>query len=177
MADHDERAVEALQPVLEPFDRGDIEVVGRLVEQQHVGRLRQRTDDRGAAPFAAAGGVAFAGEIDAELAGDRLRLEMLRCIGGGQDVIGERRETGEIGFLLEQDHLGAGDDRAPAFVGVDAAGDQLEQGRLACAVAPDQRQPVARLDIEIEVAKQPAGALDDAKVFICENGGSHEGRR
>ena len=53
MADDDERAAEPRQPVLEPFDRGDVEVVGRLVEQQHVGVHRQRARDRRAPPLAA----------------------------------------------------------------------------------------------------------------------------
>src|SRR3546814_4345453 len=53
VTDDDERARKARQPVLEPFDRGEIEMVGRLIEQQYVGILRQRARDRGAAALTA----------------------------------------------------------------------------------------------------------------------------
>src|SRR5690606_39284565 len=36
VADHDERTGVAAQPVLQPLDAGEVEMVGRLVEQQHV---------------------------------------------------------------------------------------------------------------------------------------------
>ena len=72
VADNDERALEPVEPVLEPFDRHDVEMVGRLVEQQHVGILRQRANDSGAATLTARGRGCFAAEIDAELIGDRI---------------------------------------------------------------------------------------------------------
>ena len=48
------------------------------------------------------------------------------------------------GILLQQHDLGARNDRPPPFVGVDHPGEAFEQGRLARAVAADQRQPVPR---------------------------------
>src|SRR3546814_8507345 len=42
VADRDEGAGEARQPVFEPVDRGKIEVVGRFVEQQQIGRASCR---------------------------------------------------------------------------------------------------------------------------------------
>ena len=57
-------------------------------------------------------------------------------------------------------------DRPLALVGVDQPGEALEQGRLARAVAADQRQPVALPDVEVEIAEQPAFALDEPKVFV-----------
>ena len=42
MADHDQRAGVALQPGLEPDEGVEVQVVGRLVEQQQVGRAHQR---------------------------------------------------------------------------------------------------------------------------------------
>ena len=41
--------------------------------------------------------------------------------------------------------------------------------RLTGAVAPDERQSVAWLDVEIEVAEQPARSLDEAEIFVGEN--------
>ena len=102
---------------------------------------------------------------------------MLRRVVARQDVVGQRGETGEVWILFEQDDAGAGHDGAAALVTVDRAGDELQQRRLAGAVAADQRQPITRPDIEIEVAEQPAGALNEAKVFVRENRGSHGGGR
>jgi len=42
-----------LSLVFEPLDRGQIEVVGRLVEQEDVGRRGQRVGKRRAPPLAA----------------------------------------------------------------------------------------------------------------------------
>ena len=77
-----------------------------------------------------------------------------------------------VRVLLEQHDLGAGDDRAPALVGLDQAGEAFEEGRLAGPVAADQRQPVARADEDIEVAEQPAFALNQAEIFVGQNGGA-----
>src|SRR5581483_3728062 len=43
VGDEDQRAVVAEQELLEPRDRRDIEMVGRLIEQQDVGRAHERT--------------------------------------------------------------------------------------------------------------------------------------
>ena len=50
--EHD-RGVERLQVRLQPLERGDVEVVGRLVEQQQVGIAGQRPRQRGAGQLAA----------------------------------------------------------------------------------------------------------------------------
>ncbi len=72
-------------------------------------------------------------------------------------------------LLLQQHHARARHDGAPALVRFDPPGDQLEQRRLAGPVAPDQRQPVARLDMDVEAAEQPPRSLDEAEIFICED--------
>ena len=56
MADDDERGAAGVEIALQPFDGGQIEMVGRLVEQQDVGRRRQHAGKRGA-PRLAAGKV------------------------------------------------------------------------------------------------------------------------
>jgi hypothetical protein len=72
----------------------------------------------------------------------------------------QRLEAVHVRILLEKDDVGARNDRSLAAVGVDQAGEALEQGRLACPVAADKRQPVALADVEVEVLEQPALALD-----------------
>ncbi len=53
MRDRDDGAGEFLQELLEPFDRFGVEMVGRLVEQQHVGLRQQQAAERDAALLAA----------------------------------------------------------------------------------------------------------------------------
>jgi hypothetical protein len=44
--DEDHRCVDAAQQLLEPFDRVDVEMVGRLVEEQQVGLRRKCPRER-----------------------------------------------------------------------------------------------------------------------------------
>ena len=53
MADDDQRGAAAVELALQPFDGGEVEMIGRLVEQQDVRLRRQRARERGAARFAA----------------------------------------------------------------------------------------------------------------------------
>ena len=53
MADQHERRAQADELALQPLDRRQVEMVGRLVEQQDVGLGRQRPRQRGAARLAA----------------------------------------------------------------------------------------------------------------------------
>src|SRR5207302_11430943 len=80
---------------------------------------------------------------------------------------------GHLRVLLEKHDARTRNNRAPALVGLDQAGEALEKGRLARAVAADQRQPVARADEQVDAAKLPAGALDEAEIFKSEDGCGH----
>ena len=170
----DEGAGVAAEPVLQPFDAGEIEMVGRLVEQQHVGVLRQRPRDRRPPPLAAGRGRRRPVEVEPDLVGDRLHL-VRRGAPARQREIAQGREVGDRRILLEQHDLDPRLDRPPPLVGLDQVGEAFEQGRLARAVAPDQRQPVARADEQVEAAEQPAGSLDQAEIFIGEDGRGHGG--
>ena len=165
MADRDERALVAAKPGFEPVDRREVEVVGRLVEQQQIGRLRQSAGERGPAPLAAARAFGRSRHVDAELAGDRFDLVPGGGVAARQREIHQRVEAGEERILFEHDDPRARLDLALAAVGVDPVGDELEQGGFARAVAPDQRQSVARADVQVEVLEQPAAALLQAQAF------------
>ena len=78
-----------------------------------------------------------------------------------------------VRVLLEQDDPRARHDRALALVGLDQVRQALQERRLARAIAADQRQPVARTDMDVEMAEQPAFALDEPEVFIGECRRSH----
>ena len=178
VADDDKRAAETLQPFFDPLDGRDVEMVGRLVEQQHVRVLRKRPHDRRTPPFAARCLGRLAREVDAELIGNRFRLVPLWRVVARQDVVGERGEAGHRRFLLQQDDARSRHDRPSTLIRIDFRAQQLHQRRLASAIAPDQRQPVARTDMDVEPAKQPAVTLDNAEIFECEDwcSGHDEGR-
>ena len=92
MADEEQRALEAQQHLLEPFDGRQVEVIGGLVQQQQIGIAGQRPG-QGRAPALAArkpGGIARSVEAEAvEEGGDPMR----RCPVRG-DEIRQAREAG-----------------------------------------------------------------------------------
>ncbi len=166
MADRDECAAISLQPLLQPVDRGDVEVVGRLVEQQHVRVLRQCPHDRGPAALATARADRRARQIDADPARDRIRLMGGRSIVAAENEIAQAGVTGHRRLLLEQNDARARANGAAPLIRFQLPGDQAQQSGLAGAVAADQRQPVALTDVHVEVAEQPTCALVQAKSLI-----------
>ena len=77
VADEHDRGVQPVQVLLEPLDGVDVEVVGGLVEQQHVGLAGQRPGQRGAGQLTAREGVQRPFQVigcEAQAAGDRLQL-------------------------------------------------------------------------------------------------------
>ena len=66
VADQHDAGAHPGQFALQPLDAGQVEMVGRLVEQQDVGQRRQRAGQRGAARLAAGqrGGVLLAGQAE-----------------------------------------------------------------------------------------------------------------
>ena len=83
MTDRDESPPVTPQPILKPFNSGEIEMVGRLVEQQDIGVHRQGMRNCGAAALAARcrGGVAR--QVDADLARDRFDIVQRRRVRAG----------------------------------------------------------------------------------------------
>ena len=65
----------------------------------------------------------------------------------------ERFVPAHVRVLFQQHDLRARDDRPPALVGLDQAGEAFEEGRLAGAVAADQREPVPGTDEHVELAQ------------------------
>ncbi len=144
VADHDQRGTAAFELALQPFDRGQIEMVGRLVEQEDVRHRRQHPGERRAACFAAgeAGGVfaAVEPELFQQLAG--LVWAVLGAEPGFD--IGERRwRVAKVRLLREIAQRCARLHEHRAAVGGDGAGCDLEQRRFAGAVAADQADPLA----------------------------------
>src|SRR3546814_12429113 len=105
-------------------------MVGRLIEQQYVGILRQRARDRGAAALTARGSGSGAREIDTDLIGDRFGRMALGRVIAAEDVIEPCLPEREIGFLFEQYDARAGLGRAAALVGFAAVGREYFRERV-----------------------------------------------
>ena len=98
---------------------------------------------------------------------------MRRAVSTAHREIVKRAKAGQCWFLFEQHNPCTRNDRAAALVRFDTVGEQLEQGSLAGAVAPNQGKPVALADKNVQIPEQPARPLDETKAFIGKNGGRH----
>ena len=113
MADDGEGGARFGERLLQPFDRDQVEMVGRLVEQHDVGVGGEHANDRGAARFAAGELRRIGLRVDAEVV--HQRAGAIRVVGlakAGEDEIERRRVAGEIGLLRQV---------AQARVGLDEA--------------------------------------------------------
>ena len=203
VGDDQQRAAEVDQQVLQPEDCVQIQVVGRLVEQQHVGRGGQRLGQRDALAQAAGERVhlrlawqlqALEGFLDALLPGPAVqrldaglqRIEIF-AVGMGLVALAQRLDLGHAqADGLEHRQAGLEDrflrdvDAAQALLGLQLAvvgllepGQDLEQRRLAAAVTADQAQALAHLQRHGRVIKQGHMAVGQAGV---EEGEESHGR-
>jgi hypothetical protein len=100
---------------------------------------------------------------------DRVGFVADRCVVAAHHIVAQGRKAAQVGLLFKDHDPGARDDRPAALIALDAAAEQLEQGGLARAVAPDQCEAIARTDMDVQVAKKPSRTLDKAEAFECEN--------
>ena len=156
MADQHDAGAHAGQLALQPLDAGQVEVIGRLVEQQDVGRRSQRAGQRRAACFAAgqrrriflAGKAEFLEQIKRAVAIGRAGVKPRLDIGQGCD------EPGQIRLLRQVLDRRAGLSKTLAGIGLDQPGGDAQQRRFAGAVAPDQADPVAGCNGQRRAGKQ-----------------------
>ena len=174
MADENDGRAHAGDLAFEPFDGGQIEMVGRLVEQQNIGLRRQRARERGAARLAARqmGGVFLAGQT-------QLFEQIAGAIGivvGAEPILDIGEDGGEarqVRLLRQIPHGGVGLEEALALVEFEFASGDLQQGRLARAVAADQRQLVAGGDGNLRAFEQRLAADGQFDVAQDEKGRGH----
>ena len=173
MADEEHRAGIRLQQLLEQLERVDVEVVGRLVEDEHVGRQREQAREQHAVALAARERAQRrvgarrreqeVGEVAHHVLPAARRLDPLAA---GADGVGERRvEVERAPHLVEVRDLDARALAHRARGRLELAEDELQERRLAGAVRADQADLVAAQDRRGEVvdddarlARRPAGS-------------------
>ena len=145
VADQHQRAAASCELAFQPFDGRQIEMVGRLIQEQDIGRGRQYPRQRRAASFAA-------GEMRRVFVVAKRELlqqiaRPIAVIAGAQALldIGKCRcKAGEVRLLRQIADGRAGLHKAAAGIGFDGACRDLQQRRLAGAVAPDQADALGR---------------------------------
>ncbi len=177
---------DAHQLVLQARARQRIERTEGLVEQQHPGLHRQRPRDTHALLHAARdlGGPLVRGlrEPDQRQRGLGARLQRLAPLLAAEDPLDGQVDVVVAAHPRQQrvaleDHravrarvtdLAVGQQQHTAG-GLEQAGHEVEQGRLAAAGMTDQRHELAARDRQVDVAQRGeralAGLEDDARAF------------
>ena len=157
----DQRAAIAQQKILQPGDGVDVQVVGRLVQEQDVRVAHQAAGQEDAPLEPGREALEIGRGVEPHTRDDRVHLQtpvpgvliaagrragLRRGQAAGQDVGHAARQS--FGHLLDQ----VGHSQAPfadysPCIGFKLAGDDLEQRGFAHAVAPDETQPLAALDL------------------------------
>ncbi len=144
MAHHHNRGGERVQLRFQPFDRRQVEMIGRLVEQENIGHRCERARQN-RAPRLAAREVAWV-----FLAGETKMAEQVKRAVAvvafaktGLDISAHVGVTGEVRLLREIAQDAARLDETRPVIGLDEPGGDLHQCGLARSVAPDKAHAVA----------------------------------
>ena len=174
VADDDQRGAPPVELAFQPFDGGEIEMVGRLVQQQDVRRRRQHAGERGTPRLAAgeAGRILFAAQTE-------LAQEMARHVGviarrqAGLDIGKRAGKAREVRLLRQIAHQRARLHEHRAAVRLDQTGRDLEQSRFARAIASDQRHALAGRDRQLRPGQQRRAAEGECDVFELQERWGH----
>ena len=174
MADQDQRRAQGLKLFLQPLDRGQIEMIGRLVQQQDIRRRGEHAGKGGAARFSARQTVRRFRPIQAELA--KQIIGPVRIIAGGEtgfDIGARVGKARQRRFLRQIANRCARLNEARPPLGIHEAGGDLEKGGLARAVSPDQAQPFAFAHGQLSPVQDRGAAEIQMNVLEKKNGCGH----
>ena len=174
VADHHDRGAAACEFLLQPFDGGKVEVIGRLVEQQDVGGGCEHARKCRPPGLAAGelGRILIAAEP--ELLQEVARLTAIVAgAEAGLHISEGRGRAGEIGLLRQISNRGPRLHEARPPVGLDQPGGNAQQRRLARPVAADQAHAFAGRDGELDAGEQGCAAERQRNVFELNEGRGH----
>ena len=172
VADHHQRLrPQPGQVAGQPADHLDVEMVGGLVEHQHVVSGEQHRGQRHPASLTAAevGRRRRRGPprpADARRRrGCRVRRPRCGPAAAADDDLADGRAGGEVVSLAQIAHRQSRRVGDATRIGLAGAGQNLQQRRLAVAVAPDDADRVAFVDAQAHGVQQGAGAVADGRAF------------
>jgi hypothetical protein len=187
VGDDEHRPASRRQVMRQPVDGFDVEMIGRLVEQQQLGAVEQQSRDRDPPALAAGQGrdrrvhaVAEAAQLHAaeqpvEHRSKRAVRRPLVVRAPADERVANRRVLVELVALAKQGQPEIPD--ACDLPGVRSLGarDQAQERRLAVAVAADDSDPLIGRDTQRDVPQhRPAAvALADGLQVDEVAGGSH----
>ena len=161
VGDEQQRAGEGLQRGLERLAALEVEVVGRLVEDQHVGPGVDEDGQRQAPALAAREPVErLLGLLAAEQEPPEQRARLVRASArsrAGRPRAPCRLLAELLGVLGEQPELDVVAAAQLAAVELALAGERLDQRRLARAVGADERDVLAALEPQLGVLAAACG--------------------
>ena len=173
MADQKHGAVELGQELFEQLQGFDVEVVGRFIEHQHVGRARKQPRQQQPVALAtrqgadgrtgARRGKQKIAQVAAHVDAARADLDPLAA--RADEVFERGVEVERVAHLVEVGHLDPAAAAHLAAVGGELAQNQLEQGGFAGAVGADQPHFVAAQHGGGKVVDDAAALGAIAKVF------------
>ena len=166
MADQHDAGAQRLQLGFEPLDGGEVEVVGRLIEQQQVGGGSQGAGKGGTALLPAREVRRVLVPAEAELV-EQGGGTVVVVIGAepGLHVVEGGVEAGQVGFLGQVAQRGAGLQEAGAAIGLQQVGGDLQQRRLAGAVAADKADAFAGPNADFGPLQEGSGAKREVDVL------------
>ena len=171
MADHDDGRRQGAEFLFQPGDGGQIQVVGRFVQQQDV-RLGRQGPGQGRAPGLAAGQVT-GGFLAGQTQKVQQILRAVRIVPRRQavlDIIQGRGMAGQVRFLRQIAHGRPRLNEDLTLIGGDQSARDLQQGRFSRPVAPDQAQAVAAHDGKLSPLQQGCAAEGQVDVAKVEDG-------
>ena len=161
MADHDNARAHPCQLRLQPFDARQIEMIGRLIEQQDIRRGCQHTGQRGPTRLTARQGSRLFGSSQSKL------LEQVPCavaifvslgVQSGFNIGLRRLEPRKVWLLRQIADRRTRLREAASRIRLHEAGGDAQHGRLAGAVASDQADPIVRSDRQSGAGQQRRSA-------------------
>ena len=144
VADERQRRAALRKARLQPFDRDEIEVIGRLVEQQDVGLRAQGPDQRRPTRFAAGKLAGIGGRIDPELGQHRSRrIGVVEFMKSSKDIVERGGEAGHVRLLRQVGEARRRLNEAGSAVSRDLIRGDAKQGRFARSVAANDGDAIA----------------------------------
>jgi hypothetical protein len=173
VADDQEGACALLQGALQPEDALDVQVVGRLVHQDDVGRRRQLAGDGEPLPPAAGQRVDADPTVDEPGPAARLRepsrsILVIQGGQGGEENVVDGEPGVEERILGHVPDANAATKRAGPPIGAGDTGQDLQQGGLAGAVGTDEARLVALEQSERQIVEERPGPVRFGDTFTAE---------
>ena len=178
VADHQQSAAEPGQFAFQPGDSRQVQVVGRLVEQQEIWRRDQSARQGGPASFAAGQRPQLRGAVQGEPLEGRFgqrtsgRIVLRQAVG---HIVGQSLFGRQAGRLRQVADLQTALQTATAAIQLDQSGQHLQPGRLSAAVASDQGGTLSPGQSQVEAFEQRPSPEAEAGILQGDQrgGGGH----